>query len=568
MQLPKTAKRRLVELVSRSGQLETLAAPLQSRIVVWVLSFIVLLNGLIAWAFSFSHWLPRGLEDLLPIDVDRLTRYSGVFAGLLLIYFSRQLLTGKRLALYVAATVSIGIGLIHIVGTHNVLTSIIPFATAALLIVNRHHFRIKSNTDNLSQGALLALISFGIAILYGWIGFRVLHERDFGTTFSLSEAFVRTIRELTLFGNDDLVAHTRYAQWFLNSVDFAGTLSALLVAYSLFRPLRYKLATLPAERQEARDLLELHGGTSEDYFKLWPEDKAYFFDTSHENFIAYKTVDGVCLSLGGPAGKNPISSNIMGQFQSFCHENGWTSSFVHIDDIARAQYKKLGYTLVKVGEEAIIDLKVFATKTAQNKHFRYVERKFLKSGHSVELLKPPLSSDIITELKHVSDSWLKLPNHQDRSFALGYFSPNYIGHCPVMIVRSSRGHIEAFTNIIPSYDKQEANIDLFRNRESAPTNTNDFLLMQLMLALHAEGTLRLNLGLAPLAGMKDVDNPSAKSRIAAFIYTNGGHFYSFKGLRRFKQKFEPEWQNRYIAYHSSTGSLLRTALALYRAMKL
>ena len=33
-----------------------------------------------------------------------------------------------------------------------------------------------------------------------------------------------------------------------------------------------------------------------------------------------------------------------------------------------------------------------------------------------------------------------------------------------------------------------------------------------------------------------------------FIYQHGEHFYNFKGLRQYKEKFQPEWQPRYIVY--------------------
>ena len=37
------------------------------------------------------------------------------------------------------------------------------------------------------------------------------------------------------------------------------------------------------------------------------------------------------------------------------------------------------------------------------------------------------------------------------------------------------------------------------------------------------------------------------SKVGAFLYRHGEHFYNFQGLREYKEKFEPVWQPRYLA---------------------
>lgn len=38
---------------------------------------------------------------------------------------------------------------------------------------------------------------------------------------------------------------------------------------------------------------------------------------------------------------------------------------------------------------------------------------------------------------------------------------------------------------------------------------------------------------------------------------HGESFYNFEGLRKYKEKFEPEWRPRYIAYEGGILSLPR-----------
>ena len=54
---------------------------------------------------------------------------------------------------------------------------------------------------------------------------------------------------------------------------------------------------------------------------------------------------------------------------------------------------------------------------------------------------------------------------------------------------------------------------------------------------------------------------------SAFCTPTEIRFYSFSGLHRFKQKYEPNWSDRYIAYKKGVRGFTRTVTALNVAMK-
>jgi phosphatidylglycerol lysyltransferase len=37
------------------------------------------------------------------------------------------------------------------------------------------------------------------------------------------------------------------------------------------------------------------------------------------------------------------------------------------------------------------------------------------------------------------------------------------------------------------------------------------------------------------------------NRLGAFMFRHGEHFYNFQGVRRYKEKFAPEWEPCYFA---------------------
>ena len=51
--------------------------------------------------------------------------------------------------------------------------------------------------------------------------------------------------------------------------------------------------------------------------------------------------------------------------------------------------------------------------------------------------------------------------------------------------------------------------------------------------------------------------------MAYLIYAFTNRFYSFSGLRQYKQKFNPIWSPRYVAYPRDTWLIL-DMLAIYR----
>ena len=53
---------------------------------------------------------------------------------------------------------------------------------------------------------------------------------------------------------------------------------------------------------------------------------------------------------------------------------------------------------------------------------------------------------------------------------------------------------------------------------------------------------------APLSGLEDRALAPLRSRFGSFLFRHGEHFYNFQGLRSYKEKFDPVWEPRYMAY--------------------
>ena len=108
------------------------------------------------------------------------------------------------------------------------------------------------------------------------------------------------------------------------------------------------------------------------------------------------------------------------------------------------------------------------------------------------------------------------------------------------------GAIVAFANVWLGAEKEELSIDLMRQAPGSSRGIMEFLFVELMLWGKAQGYERFNLGMAPLSGIESRALAPLWSRINALVFRHGEHFYNFQGLRRYKEKFEPEWSPRYL----------------------
>jgi len=91
-------------------------------------------------------------------------------------------------------------------------------------------------------------------------------------------------------------------------------------------------------------------------------------------------------------------------------------------------------------------------------------------------------------------------------------------------------------------------MDLMRYDDRAPKDVMDALFAHVMLWGKEQGYQWFAMGMAPLSGFETSPVAPLWNRLASFLYEHGENVYNFQGLRAFKQKFDPVWQPRYLAY--------------------
>jgi phosphatidylglycerol lysyltransferase len=155
---------------------------------------------------------------------------------------------------------------------------------------------------------------------------------------------------------------------------------------------------------------------------------------------------------------------------------------------------------------------------------------------------PPL----MPTLRAISDAWLAEKNSREKGFSLGRFDETYLAHHPIALIHFG-GQAVAFANLWTSPTLDELSVDLMRWSPGAPPGMMDFLFLKLMLWGQETGYAKFNLGMAPMSGLENRTLAPLWSKAGALVYRFGEHFYNFRGLRQYKEKFDPDWEPRYIA---------------------
>jgi phosphatidylglycerol lysyltransferase len=257
-------------------------------------------------------------------------------------------------------------------------------------------------------------------------------------------------------------------------------------------------------------------------------------------------VSGRCLvAMGDPIGAPAVRDDLAWRFLGRCRELGACPVFyqVHRDQIPL--YLDLGLALLKLGEEARVDLGAFALKTAR-KDLRRAHQRALKDGCSFAVLSPEEVVPALPRLRAISDAWLADKGASEKGFSLGFFAEDYLARLPIAVVRSGGG-IVAFANIWTTGTREELSFDLMRFAPDAPRGAMDLLLVELMQWGQAQGYRWFNLGMAPMSGFRDRPHAPLWTRAAVQLFRHGEAFYNFRGLREYKEKFAPQWQPRYLA---------------------
>lgn len=522
----------------------TLVSPWFSAVLPPFFAGLTLVCGAVL-LFSGATLAIPGRMDILrgfvPLPLVEAAHFLSSVVGMLLLILARGL--QRRLdAAYVLTLVMLILGAVFslLKGIDYEEASLLCLLALALAPAHRHFYRRASLfRATFSPGWVLAIAAvFGCATWLVFFSFKhVEYSNNLWWEFSFRHGGApRALRALV----------------------GAAAVVMLFALANLIRPERPRRAR-PGEEEMARAMPLLKAFDSAQAHLALVGDKTLMFAPDDRAFLMYDIEGRSWVAMGDPVGEDEDARReLVWAFREACERAGGWPLFYQVRPADLDLYLEVGMNLLKIGEEARVRLETFNLDGKSKKTLRGTVNKLSRDGLRMEVVPAERVPALLPRLKTISDAWMRDKKVREKRFSLGLFDERYLARTPMAVVWQNDEPV-AFANMFLTTSKEEASVDLMRHLPEGPAGIMDFLFIELMVWAKAEGYRWFNLGMAPLSGLTNRRTAPLWSRFGAMVFGRGERFYNFRGLHRYKDKFDPEWEPRYIAVGG--GIALPLALA-------
>ena len=290
----------------------------------------------------------------------------------------------------------------------------------------------------------------------------------------------------------------------------------------------------------------------------------YYYTEDEKDLVAFQFAleDGKAVVMGDPIGRSEYFNKAVSAFIKDAEDKNLIPLFYEISQDITLLLHNFGYDFMKFGETAKVDLTEFGLVGKSGRKFRAITNRGENSGYSFKVEFPPFSNNFLDELKNISDNWLL--GRQEKGFSLGYFDRDYLSLAPIACVLDDSGNIQAFANFLVCNNDNESSIDLMRYDPKTEKNgIMDYLFVRIFLYMKENNVRYFDLGMAPLSNVGQYDHSFLNEKLAFLVYSFTNRFYSFGGLRKYKEKFAPFWEARYLSFPKDSN-LLFDLLTIYK----
>ena len=497
------------------------------------------------------------LETLLPAAVTLGGRTGAVLSGLALLLLARGIARGKRIAFRLTVIVVIATIVFELVKDLDFEAAALFAWILAGLWWFRHHFAADSDPRRLRWGLAVLLAGVVTAVVYAIAGAAILEDQlqpEFGivtTLESLAAAFAgspTTYRALT-----------ERASWFLGSLPIVSYALVIVALTQLLRPVIAPRAAA-SERERVHQLLNRWGRNYISH--LAAQGGTSYHWIGDDTCVAYTVRGRTALALGDPIGPPEKIQPAAQDFVALCDRQDWIAAFYQADD--PAPYRSLGLTLVTIGAEAILrpaDCTLGGNKRAD---LRYALHRNEKAGVRFVFGRGP---DVVAEhreqLEGVSGRWLESHRAPELGYSLGTLASLADPDIVVGLAFDREGRMEAFVSWLPVPARHAWTLDLMRRRPDATYGVMEALIVKSIESAAARGVTDVSLGMTP----KVIDSSNGSRGLEGAwraMYWSLDRFQRSRTLHRFKEKFGPKWEDRYLVV-PSPATLPEVMLALVRA---
>lgn len=490
---------------------------------------LLVLTSAIPDAFISNDWLKR--LDIFSFHL--IGSAPGILVGFLMLVAGRATISRVKKAYWLTLGVIAFTTVFTVLDDFSVFTTCFFIALLVIVFFSKEYYSRTRMHYSWEAFTIDGAIYFSLIILYVIIGIQYVPIKHH---LHLPKAFV----DFYLFPNEKA--------WLTS---FVLILAIGLLIFWIFRYLSKGISPLlqTVDPKRVHKILNDYGGNETSHLAFTKDKYIYYYQNSKGEdvaFLLFQTCSNKYIVMGEPSGDRAHFSSLIQSFLDDCETEGVQPLFYEVKEKFVMYLHEFGYDFIKMGEEGYVDLKNFTLTGKKNRGTRSIMNHFSENLITFEVLMPPFSDELFIKLDAISNNWLN--GRPEKGFSVGFFDKEYLSQAPIAVVKDREGDIIAFANIMPSYTPESISVDLMRHRLDAPNGTMDFLFVSLFEHFKEQGYSSFNLGMAPFSNVGHSEQSFWEERLAYFLYEFGNNFYSFKGLRQYKEKYVASWIPKYTVY--------------------
>jgi lysylphosphatidylglycerol synthetase-like protein (DUF2156 family) len=528
--------------------------------VRWFFAGLLILSAIleIVGALLIQHQTrSQLLNSLVPESVTLGGRTGAVLAGLALLLLAGGVARGKRVAHRATLGVLAATIAFDLVKDLDFEAASLPAWILFGLWWFRHHFEADSDPSRVRWGFAVLAGGLALAFVYAVLGAEVLSGQ-----LTPEGGPVQTLESLAqaLVGNPTRYrALTERASWFLGTLPVVSYGMVLFALVLLLRPVLAPRAAT-SERERVHELLQKWGRNPISHLAVHGDVSYHWFDA--EGCVAFSLRGRTALALGEPISPPDLVKRGLEDFVAYCEQQDWIPAFYQVD--SSREYRDLGFTLVPIGSEALIQTKTFGLQGRERHDLRYAVKRCEKEGLRFSFMTgPDALAGHSQQLHAVSGTWLQTRHGPELSYSLGTLSTLTDPDITVGLAFAANGRLEAFVSWLPVPARRGWTLDLMRRRPDSTYGAVETLIVRSIEEAARLDIEEVSLGVAPRV-ITVGEASGATDRALRAMYWGLDRFQRSRTLHRFKAKFSPRWEDRYLAAPGPT-TLPEVLIALVRA---
>jgi len=474
-------------------------------------------------------------------DYLRLIVFTTLFFGILFWY----LLKRREIAWLITVVLMGGIIVYNVFQDKNYVASFLASVELVVLLINARYFRVLNVAFRLERRLVAILISLFLYVILIDTGFRMFSSQLVGTVdvIDVLGGYWYGILDASnqMYLTHELMPITNSAWIFVQLVSFGGGFLILNFVISLLvgrDPDQYKIgwtttvaqSDITKAMQDPDNLAMLKVSQNLELFEL-DDHRLYclpFYDTM--------------VVLGDPVfalnSTQASRERFVIEFSKYAHSEGKLPFFFQSSSQVQSTLSNAGFASVPMGQDALVPLKSFDLLLSPYKDVRYAFNKLARDGITISII----SFNELDDKNEIAVTSFLRTIYNDTTGVKARFSLNYWpvdrGIPGYVCIAKYNDSIQALMTFLPY--QTGLLLDILARSPEAKPGVMDGLMASTLMHFKEKNYQEVNLG---VAFTSDEKNNRIVKRFVSLLPVK----YSFSGITKFKQKFYPQWQSRYIA---------------------